>query len=44
MSTKIIWNDDMDIAYGAKEDFENERVFIEQVSREYENLTGHKCL
>lgn len=41
---RIIWNDDMDIAYGAKENFENERDFVEKVSSEHLELTGYECL
>lgn len=41
---KLIWNDDMDIVYGVKNNFENEKDFVEHVNEEYQNIRGNQCL
>lgn len=44
MDKSIIWNEDMDKAYGIKSDFQNEEEFINDVCEEYSKLTGKDCL
>ncbi|WP_026883705.1 hypothetical protein [Clostridium akagii] len=41
---KIIWNEDMDISYGVKIYFENEKDFQDKVTEEYRNITKCDCL